>query len=128
MIIRIAILSVLLTLTFSIPNFANAGPLKMSPKGPTTKELNVVRARIDDFLFTFKGVNGTGETACEVNSGIAFYELTEAQIQQSEFVNCLQLTFDNRASKKAFEVLLPSGTAFEKVYISAKYVGKISAQ
>ena len=128
MIIRIAALLVLSMLAFSAPNFAQASGLKMSAEGPTMKELNVVRTKIGDFLHALKGVNGTGITACELKMGTPFYELTEAQLKRSEFVNCLEVTFDSHESKDAFDVLFPPVSAFQNVYLSAKYIGVISIE
>lgn len=107
---------------------AQAGSLKMSKDGPTVDELRAVRNDIGDFLRTLHGVNGTGITACDVATGLPFYDLSSSEKDATEFVNCLAVNVDNQASKDAFDILLPSGTKFKGAYISVRNIGKIVVQ
>lgn len=110
------------------PTVSFGEELAMLEDGPTTADVNNVRNKANDFLLALVDVNGSGISACETKTGIPFTEMSQADVDASEFENCLMLTVATKNAETALKTLLPVGTRVGGVYVTSKYIGVITIQ
>lgn len=103
---------------------ALADSLKMDASDPSQEEFGLLRQSIEPLIWAMRGVVSTNPTACDVRSGAAFTQMSEAQRTTTTFASCLVVGFDNQVSRAAFEALIPSGTRLNGVIIRSDLTAK----
>lgn len=125
---KLNLVKTLLAMLLLVPAVSFGDNLKMLEDGPSKADANDVRIKAEDVLAALVDVNGSGITACETKTGVAFSEMSQADVDASEFEYCLLLTAATKDAENALKTLLPVGTRIAGVYVTSKYIGVITIQ
>ena len=79
-----------------------------------------VRDNVEETVMAMKGVNGTGVTGCDPRTG-------KAELRR-DFVHCLSITTESKATAQALRVLFPVGAKIDGVFVNIENIGHLETQ
>lgn len=92
--------------------------LKYAAKSPTIEEVRSVKDSLIPTVLAMNGVAGIAITACDTETGLAFYKTQRENYISREHEWCLNLFAGDMKTLVALEALFPPKTRLNRVLVS----------